>query len=1008
MALRKTTIPVDFPGGLDQKTIDKRVMPGQFVRLENAVRRKKGLVQKRNGYTQLGDDIISSADVVSEGKRLHTFNNDLVLLNNTTIYSYSSSNDAWSDRGFVTSTNVSSAAITRNSDSQAMIDTCHLGGLSAYVYEDSRNDGVRLTIVDDASGSAIVYDRELAQSASYPKVNCTDTHIVVTYMRAGNFEAVPIAKTDPETIPVATVLQNDAADAPHDLDRYNTGLAFAYNTNTGDIKIGYLTGSGELGSVGNGFLSPVTDVTREADGALTVVVDQPRGIINVLGYETALSQIFMLSYTADLNTSGSTTIESSGSYINLTGYVEADGTVSVYYDRGLANSTLGGSSEIRYRTIFWDLSIFTTSGVLNRFYNVTLGAKVFADNGTRYILAAFETALQPAYYLLDEDGNVVSRILSQIGGGQIKDVNGNLKGGLAKIELNSAGKYFTGLQVRNQLRALQNDEDTTVLSSYKGVQQVQICFDSSPFDGDQLGQNLHIAGGAVLGYDGVRATELGFSYFPENLTTGAVPAGSLPAGNYSFRVLYEWVDGRGQIHRSAPSTQINFTANGSEDFNIIVPTLQLTSKSDVKVVVYATKTNDTEVFYRAAETDSIASANNVSIDITAAVTGNEEILYTVGGTLENIAPPAANVVHKHKNRLWLGGLEDEQTLWYSREHVTGEGVFFSDFLTAKVDSLGGAVTAMDTLDDKLVIFKKDATFVLAGDGPTDNGTLNDFSIPELVSGDIGCVDPRTIARVPAGLMFKSEKGIYLLTRTLDFVYVGDRVEDFNGLTLTSAVLIDELNEVRFTSEEGTALVYNYYFNQWSTFTNHAAVSAVLALGSMKHLQADGKVQSVDASFDDNGTRIAMAVETGWFSFGASAANWYAQNGPMGFQRVYRLGFLGEFFAHHIMKMQLAYDYEDGYTDTVYYATDGNIASELYGDDALYGDSEVYGGQQGAVLQWRHKPTRQKCGAIKVRLEDIDTVGEESSAAFGFVSMSFEIGVKSGINRFGANRTIGNG
>ena len=1003
MVLRKTTIPVLFDGGLDQKSSDKLIAPGQFALLENGVRRKKGLIQKRNGYSALGKGIISSAGEITDGKRLHKFNNDLVLLNNTNIYSYSDANNEWSDRGFVTSVLADASSVVRNSSTQAMLDMCSYAGLTSFVYEDSRNAGVRLTIVDDTTGSPIVYDRELAQNASRPKVNCTGSHIIVTYYDAGDFNVVAINRLTPETVPAAVTLQSDMVDQPYDLDNFLNGLVFAYNT-AGGLKIGYLTAFGELGNTFNGYTTPIVDAGSSAEVALSVVANQSdtRTVINILGVDSS-DDVYVLNYDLGLNTPVKQVIENLADVRQITGVVTEGDVLDIFYDIVDSSASADAiNAYVKKTTSFYDLATTITIGPIAELKrSVGLASKAFIQNGQTYVVASFDTPLQPTYYALDIDGNVVSRLQTQVGGGLVRGTSGNLKSGLTKVETDSFGTQSFPVQTRNRLRI---ENDGTTLSGYKGVTRIRLEFDAAEYDGTQLGQNLHIAGGILLAFDGVSATELGFNYYPENITT-AQPAGPL-TGDYSFRVIYEWVDGRGQIHRSAPSTQINLTL-AADEVVLTVPTLRLTSKLDVKIVVYATVAGGATVFYRAAEVANDASVDTLDITVDA-VNTNQELLYTVGGTLDNIAPPAAKVAHKHKGRVFLGGLESSNTIVYSREHVTGEGVAFSDFLSLNVDSLGGGVTAMATLDDKLVIFKQDATFVLVGDGPTDNGTLNDFSIPELVSGDIGCIDPRSIARLPDGILFKSEKGIYLLDRGLSFIYVGDRVEDYNNEQVTSAVVIDELNEVRFTTLDGPTLVFNYYFNQWSTFTNYSAISAINAVGTYKHLLPDGTVNSEDSSFDDNGTRIKLAIETGWFNFGTLNSNWYGMNGPLGFQRVYRIGFLGEFYSHHIMKLQLAYDYEKAYTDTIYYATDGNIASNYYGDDATYGDSEVYGGTQGTVLQWRHKPTRQKCGSIKVRVEDIDTVGAESSASFGFISMAFEVGVKSGIERMGSGNTIGNG
>ena len=81
--------------------------------------------------------------------------------------------------------------------------------------------------------------------------------------------------------------------------------------------------------------------------------------------------------------------------------------------------------------------------------------------------------------------------------------------------------------------------------------------------------------------------------------------------------------------------------------------------------------------------------------------------------------------------------------------------------------------------------------------------------------------------MPEGLMFKSSKGIYLLSRALELKYIGADVEAYNAFDVTSAQLIPTVYEVRFTLTNGVCLVHDYYVDQWSVYTNIAAVDATM-------------------------------------------------------------------------------------------------------------------------------------------------------------------------------------
>jgi hypothetical protein len=206
-------------------------------------------------------------------------------------------------------------------------------------------------------------------------------------------------------------------------------------------------------------------------------------------------------------------------------------------------------------------------------------------------------------------------------------------------------------------------------------------------------------------------------------------------------------------------------------------------------------------------------------------------------------------------------------------------------------------------------------------------------------------------------------------------------------------VLEDVNEVRFTTTAGECLVYNYFFSQWSVFTNYLAVSAIQDATGYLHLKSNGQVRRETDEFMDVGARIRMAIETSWFAF----AN------LQGFQRIYEVLALGDYVSSHVTRVKLAYDYEEAFTETIYFNVDEELGISYYGDDATYGDSEVYGGGGSAVYEFRIRPRRQKCDSMKVRIEDIDTLAEVGGGSFNLVSMTMEVGAKKGSNKL---RTTG--
>jgi len=98
--------------------------------------------------------------------------------------------------------------------------------------------------------------------------------------------------------------------------------------------------------------------------------------------------------------------------------------------------------------------------------------------------------------------------------------------------------------------------------------------------------------------------------------------------------------------------------------------------------------------------------------------------------------------------------------------VPGFPAEFSDVFVNNIDELGGGVTAIGAMDDKLIFFKANTKFFVYGDGPTPSGANNTFSDADRVTSDGGCVNQRSIVSTPMGLMYQSLKGIYLLDRSM--------------------------------------------------------------------------------------------------------------------------------------------------------------------------------------------------------------------------------------------------
>lgn len=418
------------------------------------------------------------------------------------------------------------------------------------------------------------------------------------------------------------------------------------------------------------------------------------------------------------------------------------------------------------------------------------------------------------------------------------------------------------------------------------------------------GQETYVAGSVLSTYDGQLCFDYGFARAPYLYSVFATTGGSIAAGNYIWTVLAEYRSAAGVLHRSmtsvSPPTAV--AATGKAFVNSVHPTLQskedlanggLTSNaSPISIVTYRSTMNGTslhretyEPLYNVTLEDPLVQTTVFTDTNTDSnIGGNVDLatrplLYTTGGILDDEQPPAVTTMVLHKSRLWCVDGSRRQ-IWFSKSFLDDYGTapgFSADF-RIQFDT---PITALATMDDKLVVFGAEQIWYVVGDGPAPNGDGNDLSSPIVVQSDVGCINPRSVVSTPDGVMFQSRRGIYLLTRGLELVWVGRAVKDQLAVypNITSAVLVAERNEIRFTTNDiwataGIVLVFNYVEKQWSTakYTGGGAgqgtpiADAVMWNGAWTFATPDGYVYCENANtWLDDGAWVTMTLETAWIS-----------------------------------------------------------------------------------------------------------------------------------------------
>ncbi|MES1988920.1 MAG: hypothetical protein V4440_12990 [Pseudomonadota bacterium] len=308
----------------------------------------------------------------------------------------------------------------------------------------------------------------------------------------------------------------------------------------------------------------------------------------------------------------------------------------------------------------------------------------------------------------------------------------------------------------------------------------------------------------------------------------------------------------------------------------------------------------------------------------------------------------------------------------------------------------GPLKLLAAMDDKLIMFKKNAIYYLTGNGPDNTGANNDFSDPIFITATVGSANKNSLVLTPVGIMFQSDKGIWLLGRDLSTNYIGSPVEAFNNIAVVSAQAIPGTNQVRFMLANGITLMYDYFFQQWGTFTNLPAISSTLYLDKHTYVNRLGQIfQEQEGMYSDGSNPVLLSFTTSWLNL----------TGLQGYERAYFFYILANYVSPHKLTVQIAYDYNSAPAQSSVITPDNFTG--VYGSDPFYGSGSPYGGT-GTIEQWRVFLQQQKCQAFQLTItESFDaSFGTNPGAGFTMSGLNLVIGAKSGYPRLRASKSVG--
>lgn len=330
-------------------------------------------------------------------------------------------------------------------------------------------------------------------------------------------------------------------------------------------------------------------------------------------------------------------------------------------------------------------------------------------------------------------------------------------------------------------------------------------------------QNLcFIANGqdAVKLFDGLTLGLAGITRPTVGTMAGTAGAAGTPNGTYELRVTYR---NSKTGHESSVSDTATSTVTLSSE------TLDLTNipvSSEARVDqrrIWVRNTSTMAYFFLVHTISDNTSTTASSVDWT-----DSSLITRAPDTSENDPPGAHRYLEWHRNRLYAAGVSSAPSqVFYSK---LGKPEAFDPDNFERINELDGEpITALYSMQDMLLVFKRTSLWAIIGDNPST------WQVRQL-SNDTGCLSHRSIVAIEGSLYWWSEHGPVQWSGSggiesigMDLLYpefVGTVMNDSQRERIAAGVKQGE-GEVLFAvpSSQSTVLdliyIWNHRLGRWS-------------------------------------------------------------------------------------------------------------------------------------------------------------------------------------------------
>lgn len=1006
--LQRHKITIPLAHGLETRTDERALEAPSLLVADNIEFDEWGGVQPRKAFAQITD----AGSSIQEFRRLATYGDQLVAFTKTGLWTYSEGDGAWTERGAYLAPKVDETSRFTTNAEQFDCDRAEAGGVTFFSWtEDVRGtESIKIAMIETATGSVLAVNT--IGAFNRPRLLALDNHVVFTYWNSAS-NLLYVRVYDPSDLTYDSDTQTRSGQVAYDIAKVDATNFVIATAETTQIALQLYDSTATRASV--------TTRTVTADGVIGVAVQGTTGDIMAVFDSSGTIRSDRFNSTPTFQEEN--TYTPSGSTVERITCVWGDAAESGQY-RAYSIWSMDESDTGAWNVSQWAYHDDggTSNAAQHLCTRVGVASKAFLYDSRPFVWLVYaavpemgatttRTGLDNVYVLYRVTSDARSELVSKAAAGVAGGFHAN-QGHTAHVQASTTSDVETryhykwcGQERRKFLLGSEHD------SGYAARSPLEI---STTLDSDearrtvQLGGTLYIAGGQLSQFDGRDVVEVGFHVNPTKLTvSSASSAGTNLDGTYTYRSTFGFQNAAGEHERS--TTAATYTIEPSEqEGQLVVYPLTVTRKTGASkpAIEYwrtpADPVFDTPSHLVTSVDPSLGQVDNTYIqnqhdadsttyDDWSAASGHfrddydddtlrqQEMWPESRGLLEAVGPPSCSIIHADQSRIYIAGIAGHpHRLAYSMLREDGEVAHFSPGLYVDMPALGGPITAVQHLNETLIVFKEKAIYALPGEGFDNTGGGYNFGPPRLLSSDVGCDAGDAVAYTPKGLVFHSKKGWYVLNHGWATTYIGSPTYDrdqTSGTVWTSALVHEKQHQVRFTTQNpGFIFAWDYQRDQWSRWGDgqsevHPAYDSVIHNGEQYVIQGGNNdivvSQATDFSAGGPGN---VVIETSWLRM----------EDIQGMQRTRWAYILGEYRADCEIRVRIAYDYNDTWVD--------DKTMEFTSSDYSVGDP----------IQFRHGIQRQKHQSLKFELTIRDTDATVlSTAGAKLTALTLEMAAKRG-------------